>query len=386
MIQRNISKSINLLKEKYPVIQITGPRQSGKTTLTKQIFPDYKYKNLENPDERRLAIDDPRGFLELGSGVKMIIDEIQEVPELASYIQVEVDSQKIPAQFVITGSQNFKISQTVSQSLAGRVAQFELLPFAFSELKATRDSSLDKLLVRGFFPPIIDKDIKPADFYRDYTNTYITRDVRQIKNIGDLATFQRFLELVAGRVGQLVNMTSLSNDTGISVKTVESWLSILEASYLIHRLQPFFENTSKRLVKSPKLYFSDTGLVCYLLGINSVSELTKHYCYGAIFENFVICERLKSINNLRLNHKLRFWRDNKGVEIDLLVDKGLKKELVEIKASKTFSSDFAKNLLQVRGVLAKKYQTNSSIVYQGEAEQMIGEICLRNWRSYLNVL
>lgn len=382
MIQRKIADAINQVKTKYPVIQITGPRQSGKTTLAQGLFGDYVYKNLENPDERRMAIDDPRGFLELGTGKRMIIDEIQEVPELASYIQVEVDAQKIPAQFIITGSQNFKISQTVSQSLAGRVAIFELLPFSFNEI-ARQKLAIEQVILNGFFPPVIDKHIKPTDFYRDYTNTYITRDVRQIKNIGDLSTFQRFLELVAGRVGQLVNLTSLANDTGISVKTVEHWLSILEASYLIVRLQPFFENTPKRLVKSPKIYFTDTGLVCYLLGINSVEELSKHFSYGALFENFLIIERLKSIYNQRLNQKLYFWRDNKGVEIDLVVSKGLEQELTEIKASKTFSPEFSKNLIQVQSVLKKKYQTTLSVVYQGDIEQEIHDVTLMNWIHYL---
>lgn len=381
MIKREIVKAINQVKTKYPIIQITGPRQSGKTTLARQMFGDYLYKNLENPDERRIAIDDPKSFLELGTGRRMIIDEIQEVPELTSYMQTEVDERKIPAQFVITGSQNFKISQTVSQSLAGRVALFELLPFSYREIAKKKKRQMNRLLLNGFFPPVIDKDIPAKDFYRDYTNTYITRDVRQLRNIGDLSTFQRFLELTAGRVGQLLNLTSLANDTGISVKTVEQWISILEASYLVVRLQPFFENTTKRLVKSPKIYFTDTGLVCYLLGIGSTEELVKHFCYGALFENFVIIERLKEIYNQRLNQRLYFWRDNKGVEVDLIVDKGLEKELVEIKTSKTYATDFAKNLLQVQNELKKKYDTTASVVYQGNLEQSVNGVRLMNWES-----
>lgn len=381
MIKRDIVKAINQVKTKYSIIQITGPRQSGKTTLARLMFGGYLYKNLENPDERRIAIDDPKSFLELGTGRKMIIDEIQEVPELTSYMQTEVDERKIPAQFVITGSQNFKISQTVSQSLAGRAALFELLPFSYREIAKKKKRQINRLLLNGLFPPVIDKDIPAKDFYRDYTNTYITRDVRQIKNIGDLSTFQRFLELTAGRVGQLLNLTSLANDTGISVKTVEQWISILEASYLVVRLQPFFENTTKRLVKTPKIYFTDTGLVCYLLGIGSTEELTKHFCYGALFENFVIIERLKEIYNQRLNQRLYFWRDNKGVEVDLIVDKGLEKEMVEVKTSKTYATDFTKNLLQVENELKKKYRTTASVVYHGNLEQLVNGVRLINWES-----
>lgn len=384
MIKRKIRKKIKELKDKYPVIQVTGPRQSGKTTLVKEIFKDYEYKNLEDPNQRSLAMKDPRAFLKLGTGAKMIIDEVQRVPELVSYIQVEVDEQKINSQFVITGSQNFMISETVSQSLAGRVAIFELLPFTYSELKGERGQfKIEELLLSGMFPAVQALNTDPVDFFRDFTDTYITKDVRTIKNIGDLSTFQRFLELLAGRTGQLLNMSSLSNDVGISVKTVEQWLSILEASYLIIRLQPFFENTTKRLVKSPKIYFTDTGLVAYLLGINSTKELTNHFIYGSLFENFVIIEKLKDIYNTRRNERLYFWRDNKGVEIDLLVDKGLQKELVEIKSSKTFNADFMKNINLVRPILDSKYQTSSHVVHMGDYNQSVKEIKMENWEKYL---
>lgn len=384
MIKREIIKKIKDLQDKYPVIQITGPRQSGKTTLVKEIFKEYEYVNLENPDQRSQAINDPRTFLKLGSGTRMIIDEIQEVPDLVSYIQGEVDEMKVNAQFIVTGSQNFKISETVSQSLAGRVAIFELLPLSYSELSQINSNmNISELLLSGSFPAIFTRNINPVDFYRDFTNTYITRDVRTIRNIGDLSTFQRFLELLAGRVGQIINMTSLSNDVGISVKTVEQWLSILEASYLIIRLQPFFENTSKRLVKSPKIYFTDTGLVAYLLGINSVQELTNHFIYGSLFENLIIIEKLKEIYNTRKNEKIYFWRDNKGVEIDLLIDKGLQKELVEIKSSKTFNSDFLKNIKLVRALLEDKYKITASLVSMGEYNQLIQDVQMSNWVDFI---
>ncbi|RLC34935.1 AAA family ATPase [Candidatus Shapirobacteria bacterium] len=386
MLKRQIRKKIDELRSKYPVIQVTGPRQSGKTTLVKQIFKDYKYKNLENPDERLIAQKDPRSFLKLGSGQKMIIDEVQMVPELVSFIQVEVDEQKINGQFVITGSQNFKISETVSQSLAGRVAIFELLPLSYEELGKYKDKlEIAELLWKGFFPAVYSRNISPVDFYRDLTNTYITRDVRSIKNIGNLSNFQRFLGLLAGRVGQLLNKVSLADDVGISVKTVEEWLSILEASYLVVRLQPFFENVSKRLVKSPKVYFSDTGLVAYLLGINSVEELKKHFIYGSLFENFIIMEKLKYVYNHRKNEGLYFWRDSKGVEIDLLVDRGLNKSLVEIKLGQTFNSDFLKNIKKVSPLLEGKYRLAKYLVYGGEGYGQTSGVMVQNWRQFVKI-
>lgn len=384
MQKRIITSKILELSEKYPVIQVTGPRQSGKTTLVRDLFPNHEYKNLENPDERSYATSDPRAFLKLGSGTKMIIDEVQEVPDLVSYIQVEVDENKINSQFVITGSQNFAISETVSQSLAGRVGIFELLPFGYTELEVTKKNiKIQDLILNGMFPSVRVNNYDSIDFYRDFTNTYITKDVRSIKNIGDLSTFQRFLELLAGRVGQIINMSSLSNDVGISVKTVEQWLSILEASYLIIRLQPFFENTRKRLVKSPKIYFTDTGLVAYLLGINSIEELSKHYVYGSLFENFIIVEKLKEIYNTRRNERLYFWRDNKGVEIDLILDKGLQKDLIEIKSSKTYSSDFSRNIDLVRPLLQERYDIKSWVVNMGDYDQNVQGIQIQNWQKYL---
>lgn len=384
MQQRAIARKILELSEKYPVIQLTGPRQSGKTTLVRNLFPNYEYKNLENPDQRSYATADPRAFLKLGTGTNMIIDEVQEVPDLVSYIQAEVDENKINSQYIITGSQNFAISETVSQSLAGRVGIFELLPFSYTELKQNqKDFEIQDLLINGMFPNVRANNLKSIDFFRDFTNTYITKDVRSIKNIGDLSTFQRFLELLAGRVGQIMNMSSLSNDVGISVKTVEQWLSVLEASYLIIRLQPFFENTRKRLVKSPKVYFTDTGLVAYLLGINSIGELSKHYAYGALFENFIIIEKLKELYNTRKNERLYFWRDNKGVEIDLIVDKGLQKDLIEIKSSKTYSNDFSKNIELVGTLLQEKYEVKSWVVNMGDYDQDVKGVQIQNWKKYL---
>ena len=384
MIKRELSIKINKLKSKYPVILLTGPRQSGKTTLVKEIFSSYTYKNLENPDERALAIEDPKSFLNLGSKEKMVIDEIQEVPQLASYIQTEVDENKIPSQFILTGSQNFQISQTVSQSLAGRVANFELLPLSYNELITTYDlSNLNKLILDGSYPRKYDKNISPSDFYRDYINTYITRDVRSLKNIGDLSNFQKFLQLLAGRVGQILNLSSLSNDLGVNVKTIESWISVLEASYIAYRLQPYFENFGKRVIKSPKIYFYDTGLVCFLLGINSANELKNHFVYGQLFENLIISEEIKNIWNKRANEKLYFWRDTHGNEVDLIIDKGLDKEIIEIKSAKTYNTEMLKGLSNLISIMETKYNLKSFLIYIGDIEQKINDVSLINWKSFV---
>ncbi len=380
MIKRTISKKIKSLSNKYPVILVTGPRQSGKTTLVRNLFPDYEYKNLENSNEKLAASKDPRGFLNIDSGQKIIIDEFQEVPEIASFVQTEVDKQDIMSQFVLTGSQNLKISQTVSQSLAGRVANFELLPLSYNELaKSNKSISLDKYIFNGSYPRKYERNIDMSDFYRDYIDTYVTRDVRLIKNIGNLTNFQRFMQLLAGRVGQILNLSSISDDVGVSVKTIDSWLSILEASYIVFRLQPYYENFGKRAIKSPKVYFYDTGLLCYMLGINSIKELSIHYIYGHIFENLIILEKLKNIWNKRLNEKIYFWRDNHGNEIDLLIDKGLDKVAIEIKSSRTFSKNSLKGLNTFKSIVPTKYNLKTQLIYAGDIEQSVNGHELINW-------
>lgn len=386
MIRRFIDQKILELKDKYPVISITGPRQSGKTSLSKALFPDYEYHNLENLDTLALAKTDPRSFLGLGTGKRFIIDEIQKMPELLSYIQVEVDERKIDGQFVITGSQNFAIAEGISQSLAGRVANFTLLPLSYKELEASeyaaKFNSTKEIILRGFYPRPLVKNISASDFYSDYLSTYIERDVRQIKNIGDLSNFQRFLQLVAGRVGQLVNLSSLANDVGVSYKTIESWLSILEASYIVFLLQPYYENFGKRVTKSPKIYFYDTGLLAHLLKINSLEELESHFAYGQIFENLVITEIYKQNVNARRNETLYFWRDSNGVEIDLIIDSGLQKTGIEIKSAQTFNSDMLKNFDSWLSADSKS-QITTQLVYDGEQEQQVGEHELVNWRTVL---
>lgn len=382
LIKRKLADKIKELSCYYPVLVITGPRQSGKTTLAKDLFPKYRYVNLEKPETLGSAINDPREFLKLGSGEKMIIDEAQRFPELFSYIQVEVDEQKIPAQFVLTGSQNLSLSAKVSQSLAGRSGNFVLSPLTIRELNKVWDTASDSLnlILRGFYPRLFDVNILANDFYQDYVYTYVERDLRQLKNIGNLTDFQRFMQLLAGRVGQLLNLSSLASDVGVDHKTVNSWLTILEASYLIFRLTPYFVNFGKRVVKSPKIYFYDTGLLCFLLGINSGSELKNHYAMGSIFENFVITDYWKNCLNTRANTKLYFWRDNKGNEVDLLIDHGGKQIPVEIKAGKTFNPEMLNGLEYFTAL--QKTKGGGILVYSGDLEMIIKGNKIQNWKSF----
>ncbi|MDP4011364.1 MAG: ATP-binding protein [Candidatus Roizmanbacteria bacterium] len=385
MISREIASQIKKLQSKYPVISITGPRQSGKTTLAQAHFPKHTYSNLENPDIFSLARSDPKSFLKLGSKTKMIIDEVQKLPELLSYIQTEVDVQKIASQYVITGSQNFSLSEKITQSLAGRVANFTLLPLSYRELmknKHSGDRSVFELMITGFYPAIYDRNIPAKDFYRDYLFTYVERDVRQIVNIGDLSNFQKFLQLLAGRVGQKINFSSLSDDVGVSYKTIDAWISILEASYIVFKLQPYYENFGKRLTKSPKIFFTDTGLLSYLLSIESAKIFENYHLAGSIFENFIISEKMKEIYNRRSLDRLYYWNDNNRNEVDLIVDCGMTKEAVEVKMSKTFSSDFLKGLNYWKHI-AKKYKVTQKIIYTGEVEQRIHDAQLLNWKSYV---
>ena len=378
MIKRLLTHKIKELSVLYPVIAITGPRQSGKTTLARDIFRNHLYLNLENLDLLSAARADPRNFLRLGSGQKIIIDEIQKLPDLFSYIQVEVDEQKIPGQFIITGSQQFELSEKISQSLAGRVANFTLLPLSISEIGKV--PAYEKLAINGFYPRVYDKPIPPKDYYRDYLSTYVERDIRQIKNIGDLSSFQRFLHLVAGRVGQIANLTSLASDTGVSHRTIESWLSVLEASYIIFRLQPYFQNFGKRVIKSPKLYFYDTGLLCYLLGIDTPQELETHFATGHIFENMVIVDRLKKSLNERSSDKLYYFRDNNGLELDLIIDRGGVQTGIEIKSSNTFDSEMLNNLNTWQKMNPRADKTGY-LIYNGNLEQKIGNSKITNWKN-----
>lgn len=343
MIKRIITSQINRLRKGFPVIVVTGPRQSGKTTLIKKMFPDYQYFNLENPETLGIIENDPAEFINSNTK-KVIIDEVQRVPQLLSYIQAVVDEQHVMGNFILSGSENLLLSEKINQSLAGRAAYINLLPLSIEELKNYELHKVHDQIFTGFYPAIYDKDIKPVDYYDQYIATYVERDLKQISNITNLSLFRKFLVLIAGRIGQLVNLSSLANDVGVAVNTIESWISILEASYLVFRLQPYYENYGKRYIKSSKIYFTDTGLACRLLGLTSASEVGKHYLIGGLFENFIIVELKKYILNHSKSAKLYFYRDSNKNEVDVLIDGGITQIPVEIKSAATFSTSFLKGL------------------------------------------
>ncbi len=384
MIYRHLTTHIEKVSQKFPVITVTGPRQSGKTTLLKQVFKNHKYFNFEELDIREWANSDPRGFLEENKG-KLILDEIQKAPDLFSYLQPLVDRNNLPAQYILSGSQSFLLNEKIAQTLAGRTAVLELLPFSWAELKdiVKDEFTENEYIFKGAFPRIYDKDIEPADYFPSYIRTYVERDVRQIKNITNIGLFQRFLKLCAGRTGQLLNISSLATDCGISVNTAKGWLSVLEQSYIIFLLRPYFKNFNKRIVKMPKLYFYDTGLACSLLEIEKPEQLNTHYLRGSLFENMVILEFQKNRFNLGMPSNLYFWRNNHGNEIDCIINKPAHPFAVEIKSGKTFSSSFLKGL-----EFWEKISENNLdlyLVYSGELNRKYKNIQLLNWKRISDI-
>lgn len=354
----------------YPVVTISGPRQSGKTTLCRQAFPNLSYVNLEDPSEREFAQNDPRGFLgRLRNGA--IIDEVQRVPELHSHIQVIVDERRHPGQFILTGSYQFELMRTVTQSLAGRTALLRLLPLSINELRAAKiDMSVDELLFCGGYPRIFadHSTLHPSTMLGDYFETYVERDLRQLIELRNRSEFRRFVQLCAGRTGQLLNLQSLGNDAGVTANTCKAWISLLEASYVVFRLPPWYENLSKRLVKSQKIYFYDVGLAAWLCGIREPGQVASHPLRGHIFENLVILEFLKHFANQGLSHPLYFYRDSNDVEVDLLIENTARPGgigLVEIKSSETYHHHFAKNLYRVGSIFGAR-TARRMVVYGGK--------------------
>jgi len=381
IINRNLSESLLEMSKKYPVVSLTGPRQSGKTTLLKHIFPEKEYVSLEDPDIRLFAQKDPKGFLsnyEKGA----ILDEIQRVPELFSYIQTIVDKQNVMGMFILSGSQNFLLSEYITQTLAGRIAVLKLLPLSYNELKNHQvvSSSIEEYLFKGAYPAIYDREINPIQFYSNYLQTYVERDVRQLKNISDLSLFVKFLKLCAGRIGQLLNMSSLANDCGISVNTVKSWISILEASYILFLQHPYHKNFNKRLVKMPKLYFYDTGLASSILGIENTKQLSSHYLIGGLFENYIISELIKNRFNKGLNSNTYFWRDSKGHEVDCVLEYGDKIIPIEIKSGKTISLEYFKNLKYWKNISSCS-SDNAMVIYGGNKTLNTKEGTLLSWNQ-----
>jgi len=340
----------------FPILTITGPRQSGKTTLSRLLAPELPYLSLEDPDTRAFATEDPRAFLrQVADGA--ILDEVQRAPELFSYLQGVVDADRRMGRFILTGSSQFELISSITQSLAGRAGLMHLLPFSYGELQAAGrvPSSVNALLYAGFFPPIHDRPVDPTVWLQDYVGTYLERDVRQILNIQDLATFQRFIQLCAGRIGQLLNITSLAADTGITRVTAESWLSVLQASHLVFLVRPWFTNLNKRLVKTPKLYFCDPGLAAWLIGVRTPDHISAHPQRGALFENWIMTELLKAQTNHGLKPTLHFLRDKEGHEIDALIETGPDTfHAVEIKSGETIASDFFSGLDYWRAKLTRQ--------------------------------
>ncbi|MCM1520937.1 MAG: ATP-binding protein [Lachnoclostridium sp.] len=366
MIERDLTSKIKQLSEKFPIVTVTGPRQSGKSTLLKNIFPDYRYVSLENPDMRLFAFDDPNGFIKTFDN-HVIIDEAERVPSLFSYLQTHIDDVNETGMYMLAVSRNFHLLAAIDQSLAGRTAIMKLLPFSRHELHNAGQLPLtiNEQIFKGFYPRIYDKDIAPADYYPSYISTYVERDVRAMLNIGDLARFTRFIRLCAGRIGQLLNKANLATEAGISIPTVESWLSVLEASYIVYRLEPNFNNYNKRIVKTPKLFFYDTGLACNLLGISSADQLDAHFLRGGLFENMVVNQFIKNGLNKGVNPDLTFWRDSTGLEVDLVETKGLEQFGYEIKSGSTFNPTFFDGLKKW-GELSGTPESRRSVIYSGD--------------------
>ncbi|MBL7071563.1 MAG: ATP-binding protein [Candidatus Omnitrophica bacterium] len=349
MIKRDIQSKVLGYAKQFPVVTITGPRQSGKTTLCKMLFPKKKYFSLEDPDVRNRARSDPRSFLEECAEGGAVLDEVQRLPELLSYIQTIADKRKKDGLFILTGSQNFELLRSITQTLAGRTALATLLPFSYDEIYKNKEGvTLDKILYTGFYPRIHDKRLNPTEALAFYTNTYLERDIRNLINIKDLSKFDLFLKLCASRTAQVLNIASLGNDCGINHNTAKSWLSVLEASYAIHMVKPHHKNFRKRLIKSPKLYFVDVGLACYLLDIENSKQVANHPLKGSLFETFIVSEILKSRFNSGKRSNLFYFRDNIGNEVDLILDHGTSVIPVEIKLGKTMNEDFLKGLRYYR--------------------------------------
>lgn len=367
IIERSIKSKLLQLLKSFPVVTLTGCRQCGKSTLLKHLLPDYTYISLEDLDLRQIAKEDPRHFISIYSQ-KVIIDEIQQVPELPSYLQTHIDSVNESGMYVLTGSHNLLLMQSISQSLAGRTALLSLAPFSVAELRSENlvPQTTNEMLFKGSFPRIYDKQIEATDFYPSYIKIYIDRDVRILRNINDYSAFTRFLKLCAGRCTQILNVTTLAEDAGITRKTAEAWLSVLEASYIIYLLKPYYKNFGKRIIKNPKMYFYDTGLVSSLLGITSAEQIENFYMRGALFENFVVSELLKRRLFAGKTDELYFWRDSNGIEIDVIEEDNLEIKAYEIKASETMNTAFFSNIKKVKELTDLKAE-NTAVIYSGKS-------------------
>lgn len=385
-IKRRIDTIIEGIKNKFPILAVTGPRQSGKTTLLRQLFSTYRYISLEDPDTRQFAESDPIAFLDTYDQY-VILDEVQRVPQLFSYLQGRVDESGIMAQYILSGSQNFHLLQNITQTLAGRVALFKLLPLDFSELQ---DSALlaDEYAgaaLQGAYPAIFDRTIDSSVFYANYVETYVEKDVTELLRVKDTRQFKQFIKLCANRAGQLLNINSLANEADIAYNTAREWLSILESSYITFLLQPYYENRNKRLVKTPKLYFYDTGLLCFLLGIRTDEQLLTDRLKGNIFENMIVSEHQKALYHQYLFEEMYFWQDSNGVEIDLLWKNRDTYFATEIKATKTIQNDLFKQLDKFESHLSP-HAVRKVLVYGGNESQRRTQYDIVSWKQASNGL
>ncbi|MEQ1879924.1 MAG: ATP-binding protein [Burkholderiales bacterium] len=386
MIRREIESVLRGLLRGFPIVTVTGPRQSGKTTLARTVFADKPYLSLEDPDVRRMAFEDPRSFLgRLRDGA--VLDEIQRAPELFSYLQTQVDSDGRMGLFLLTGSQQFGLTASVTQSLAGRTAFVELLPFSIDELAGAGiyAPSLDAMLFAGGYPALYDRRLQPRDWFPAYVTAYVERDIRQLIKVQDLEAFQRFVRLCAGRSGQILNLSSLANDCGITHNTARAWISVLEASYVVFLLAPHHANFSKRLIKSPKLYFHDTGLLCWLLGIAEPDQLALHPLRGSIFETMVVAELAKARLNRGERPALHFWRDSNGNEVDVVAEAGTKMLPIEIKSGQTLNSEFFAGLERWMDLAGKK-SAAPTLIYGGTQSRVHKGIRVFGWNAIARAL
>ncbi len=385
MIPRILGQRIQDAAAKMPVIVVTGPRQSGKSTLIRHSFPQYDYANLEDLQQRQFALEDPRNFLR-NLGEHAIIDEVQHVPDLLSYIQTIVDENKRPGQYILSGSQHILLMESVSQSLAGRVSIFNLLPFSLEEIDRTSfaQALYEDYIFRGFYPRIYDQDLDPTSWLSDYIQTYVERDLRQVINVSDLGTFRQFLQICAGRTGQQVNFSEIGGQIGVSYHTVHRWLNVLETSYIIYFLRPFHKNYNKRIIKTPKLYFYDTGLACALLNLRQVADLNAHFAKGALFENFIISEILKNHLHRGIQPAMYFWQAAGRHEIDLLLDHRGQLIPMEIKSSRTLHSNFFDGLTYFQD-LSGASPDHSYLLYGGDEVQIRSQAKVVGWRHLGNI-
>ena len=377
-IARTLKSHIEELSNYFPIISLTGPRQAGKTTLLREMFPDYQYVSLEDPDQQLFAIDDPRGFLKRYD-YQVIFDEAQRVPSLFSYLQTIVDEDRIPGRYILSGSQNFLLRQNITQSLAGRVGVTRLFPLDINELIAAnlKPESYEEAIFRGFYPAQYDTGIPTRLFYPSYVSSYIERDVSGLISANNLNTFKRFLQICAAYAGQLLNYSQIANSVGVSVPTIQNWFSVLEQSYLVFRLPPYFQNFGKRIIKSPKLYFYDTGLLCYFLNMKSVRDIVNYYQLGALFENLIIAEQMKTSHHSGEEPRFYFYRDSNQIEIDLLSESASAILLTEIKANRTFNPKMVSNLSKIAKVA--RQPVRKQIIYGGDQTHEYQDTQVNPW-------